>query len=220
MKLLVVEDEPATADFLQQGLSEEGFVVDVARTAGQADEAAGVNVYDGIVMDVMLPGVDGFELCRRWRARGLTAPVVFLSARDRIQDRVRGLELGDDYMVKPFSFEELVARLRARLRQGPHSPPEVLTVGPLRLEPERRRAELEGRPLQLTAREYLLLEYLARRPGQVVSRAALWEKVWESGSEPNSNVVDVYVGYLRSRLGPHRGLLQTVRGAGYRLDAP
>lgn len=219
MKLLIVDDEPATADFLHQGLSEEGFVVDVARTAAQADEAASVNVYDAIVLDVMLPGVDGFELCRRWRERGLTAPVIFLTARDRIQDRVRGLELGEDYLVKPFSFEELVARLRARLRQGGHSAPEVLKVGPLQLEPSRRRAELNGSLLQLTAREYLLLEYLARRPGQVVSRTALWENVWESGAEPNSNVVDVYIGYLRARLGPQRSLLKTVRGAGYCLES-
>lgn len=221
MKLLVVDDELETLAFLKQGLEEEGFVVDTASTAPAADEALAVNRYDAIVLDAMLPGGDGFELCRAWRDQGVEAPIVFLTARDRVSDRVRGLDLGaDDYVVKPFAFEELVARLRAHLRRPAVAPREALEVGPLRLDPSSRQVLLNGRALSLTAREYLILELLCRRAGTIVSRTELWESVWESGLEPNSNVVDVYVGYLRSKLGEHRDLLKTVRGAGYCLVVP
>ncbi|GMU54211.1 MAG: DNA-binding response regulator [Candidatus Xenobia bacterium] len=221
MKLLVVDDELETLAFLKQGLEEEGFVVDTASTAPAADEALAVNRYDAIVLDAMLPGGDGFELCRQWRGQGVEAPIVFLTARDRVSDRVRGLDLGaDDYVVKPFAFEELVARLRAHLRRPAVAPRETLEVGPLRLDPASRQVLLDGRPLSLTAREYLILELLCRRAGRIVSRTELWENVWESGLEPNSNVVDVYVGYLRSKLGAHRDLVKTVRGSGYCLVAP
>ncbi len=221
MKLLVVDDETETLAFLKQGLEEEGFVVDTAATAPAADEALAVNRYDAIVLDVMLPGGDGFELCRRWRHEGFEMPIVFLTARDQVSDRVRGLDLGaDDYVVKPFAFSELVARLRAHLRRPAVALQEAFEVGPLRLDPASRQVVLDGRPLTLTAREYLILEHLCRRAGKVVSRAELWESVWESNLEPNSNVVDVYVGYLRNKLGEHRDLIKTLRGAGYCLVEP
>ena len=222
MKILVVEDEENTARFLQRGLREEGFLVDLAGTGEEADLAVSDQDYDAILLDVMLPGCDGFRLCRSWRERGLNTPILFVTARDALPDRIEGLNLGaDDYLVKPFAFEELLARLRARLRRGEApSLASNLTLGRLLIEPASRRARLDGQEIDLTAREYLLLECLARRADQVVSRAQLWEQAWETGSEPVSNVVDVYIGYLRHKLGTARGMLQTVRGAGYRLSAP
>ena len=222
MKILVVDDEENTARFLQRGLREEGFLVDLAGTGEEADLAVSDQDYDAILLDVMLPGCDGFSLCRRWRERGLNTPILFVTARDALPDRIEGLNLGaDDYLIKPFAFEELLARLRARLRRGEvASLPSNIALGRLLIEPASRRARLDGQELDLTAREYLLLECLARRADQVVSRAQLWEQAWETGSEPVSNVVDVYIGYLRQKLGTARGMLQTVRGAGYRLSAP
>lgn len=219
MKILVVEDEAPTAAFLRKGLSEEGFVVDTAADAASADEAVSVNEYDAILLDVMLPGGNGFDLCQAWRRRGIGAPIVFLTARDEVQDRVRGLQQGgDDYLVKPFAFEELLARLHACLRRATVPPRlEPYACGDLTLDPATREVRLHGAPLELTAREYLLLEHLIRNAGRVVSRTELWEHVWESGAEPQSNVVDVYIGYLRHRLKDARHLLRTVRGAGYVL---
>ncbi len=221
MKILVVEDEEPTAAFLRRGLSEEGFAVDVADTGPSADEAVAVNEYDAILLDVMLPGEDGYSLCRRWRADGLTVAILFLTARDEISDRVCGLELGgDDYLVKPFSFDELVARLRALLRRSrlPLSPA-ILSLGSLCIDTNRRRVTRDGVPLPLTAREYGLIEYLARNAGKVVSRTELWEHVWESGAAPDSNVVDVYIRYLRNELGRDPDVIETVRGAGFVLNA-
>lgn len=220
MKVLVVEDEVPTASFLRRGLSEEGFAVDVVAEAEGADEAVSVNEYDVIVLDVMLPGGNGFELCRRWRARGVRTPILFLTARDDVSARVRGLTLGgDDYLIKPFAFAELLARLHALLRRGPLVPgaPEV-RAGELTLAPSRRQATCAGQAMALTTREYQVLEYLVRHAGAVVTRTALWEHVWESGSVPDSNVVDVYVGYLRRKLGRHANMIETVRGVGYRLN--
>jgi two-component system copper resistance phosphate regulon response regulator CusR len=222
MKILVVEDEAPTAAFLKRGLGEEGFAVDVARDAAQADDAIRVYDYDVVLLDVMLPGSDGFALCRRWRDHGLTAPILFLTARDDVADRVRGLDAGgDDYLVKPFAFAELLARVRALLRR-PHGgsiAPE-LTIGDLVIDTNRRRVTRAGTAVALTTREYQLLEFLARNAGKVVTRTALWEHVWESGSEPDSNVVDVYVRYLRNKLGREPDLIRTVRGGGYVLEAP
>lgn len=219
MKILVVEDEAPTAAFLRKGLAEEGFVVDTAADAAAADEAVSVNEYDAILLDVMLPGGNGFDLCESWRRRRIQTPILFLTARDEVQDRVRGLQQGgDDYLVKPFAFEELLARLHACLRRSAVPPRlEPYACGGLTLDPETREVRLHGEPLELTAREYLLLEHLIRNTGRVVSRSELWEHVWESGAEPQSNVVDVYVGYLRQRLKDARHLLRTVRGAGYVL---
>lgn len=167
----------------------------------------------------MLPGSDGFQLCRRWRERDIHVPILFVTARDALADRIEGLNLGaDDYLIKPFAFEELLARLRARLRRGDApSPSQCIRVGRVALEPASRRVRVDGDEVELTAREYLLLECMVRRADQIVTRAQLWEQAWETGSEPVSNVVDVYIGYLRQKLGTARGQLQTVRGAGYRL---
>ena len=219
MKLLVVEDEVPAAAFLRRGFSEEGFAVDVAADAESADEAVAVNEYDAIVLDVMLPGGDGFSLCRSWREQGLTTPILFLTARDEIADRVQGLTLGaDDYLVKPFAFAELLARVRALLRRG-RTPPAAaeLRVADVVIDTVRRRVTRAGRPVPLTQREYQLLEYLARHAGQSVTRTALWEHVWESGSGPDSNVVDVYVRHLRDKLGRAPEIIETVRGVGYAL---
>lgn len=222
MKILVVEDEENTARFLQRGLREEGFVVDLAFSGDQADLAVSDQEYDAILLDVMLPGSDGFQLCRRWRERGVHTPILFVTARDALMDRIEGFNLGaDDYLIKPFAFEELLARLRARLRRSDAPPAaESIHLGRLALEPGSRRARVDGQEIELTAREYLLLECLVRRADQVVTRAQLWEQAWETGSEPVSNVVDVYIGYLRQKLGTARSQLQTVRGAGYRLSGP
>lgn len=219
MKVLVVEDEEVTAAFLRRGLTEEGFAVDVAETGPAADEAVSVNEYDVILLDVMLPGEDGFSLCRRWRASGITVAILFLTARDEIADRVQGLGLGgDDYLVKPFAFDELVARVRALLRRShqPFTPP-IIILGSISIDTNRRQATRDGIPIALTAREYHLMEYLARNAGRVVTRAELWDHVWESGSEPDSNVVDVYIRYLRNKLGRDLEAIETVRGGGYLL---
>lgn len=220
MKLLVVEDEEPTTAFLRRGLAEEGFAVDVAADANSADLAVHVNDYDGILLDLMLPGGDGFSLCRKWRSDGITAPILMLTARDDIQDRVQGLDLGaDDYLVKPFAFEELLARVRALLRRrSAVVESTVLAVADLKIDTLRRRVTRGERTIPLTAREYQMLEYFIRHRGEVVSRTQLWEHVWESDRVPDSNVVDVYVRYLRNKLGRQPDLIQTVRGAGYILD--
>lgn len=222
MKILVVEDEKPTAAFLQRGLGEEGFAIDVAMDAKSADEAVGVYDYDAIVLDVMLPGGDGVHLCQKWRAAGLTTPILFLTARDDIADRVRGLEGGgDDYLVKPFAFAELLARIRALLRRGRTAPlPVELRVGDLVIDTSRRQVTRRGEVLELTMREYQLLEYFARHAGEVVTRTNLWEHVWDSHSVPDSNVVDVYVRYLRNKLGRDPDLIRTIRGGGYVLEIP
>ena len=221
MKILVVEDEPPTAAFLKRGLTEEGYAVDVAANAAAADQAVEVYDYDVIVLDVMLPGADGFTLCRRWRRQGVTAPILFLTARDDVADRVTGLDAGgDDYLPKPFAFAELLARVRALLRR-PHAgaiASSEIRIGDLVIDISRRHVTRGGAPVPLTTREYQLLEYLARNAGRVVTRTALWEHVWESGAEPDSNVVDVYVRYLRNKLGRNPDLIRTVRGGGYVLE--
>lgn len=223
VKVLVVEDERTLREALLRGLAEEGFAVDVAQDGAEADLLARVNEYDAVVLDVMLPVTSGFSLCQSWRADGIDVPILFLTARDAVGDRVQGLDLGaDDYLVKPFAFDELLARVRALLRRtSAGSPAPVLRIADLEIDHARRQARRGGRELPLTAREFQLLEYLAHRRGQVVTRTALWEHVWESGREPDSNVVDVYVGYLRNKLGREPDLIETVRGAGYVLrDAP
>ena len=222
MKILVVEDEVPTAAALKRGLGEEGFAVDVAADAPTADEAVRVYEYDAIILDVRLPGGHGFTLCRQWREMGLTTPILFLTACDDIADRVRGLDLGgDDYLVKPFAFEELLARVRALVRRGPAAQPSPeLRVGDLVIDTTRRRVTRAGRIVPLTAREYQILEFLARNAGRVVTRTVLWEHVWESDTVPDSNVVDVYIRYLRNKLRRDPDLIRTVRGGGYVLEAP
>ena len=222
VKILVVEDESPTATAWKRGLGEEGFAVDVAADAPAAVEAVAVYDYDLIILDVRLPGGDGFTLCRRWREAGVTTPILFLTACDDIADRVRGLDLGgDDYLNKPFAFAEMLARVRALVRRGPAAQPSPeLCVADLVIDTARRRVTRGGRIVPLTAREYQMLEFLARNAGRIVTRTALWEHVWESGAEPDSNVVDVYVRYLRNKLQRDPDLIRTVRGGGYVLEAP
>jgi len=219
MKLLIVEDEAPAAAYLRRGLSEEGYAVDVAADAAQARRAAALFEYDAILLDVMLPGGDGFSLCRRWREAGLTTPVLFLTARDAVSDRVQGLDTGgDDYLIKPFAFDELLARVRVLVRrQSAPGRGAVLRVGELVVETHTQRVTRGGRDVPLTAREYQILEYLVYHTDKLVTRFALWEHVWESGSEPDSNVVDVYMRYLRNKLGRDPDLIETVRGRGYVL---
>jgi two-component system copper resistance phosphate regulon response regulator CusR len=216
MKLLIVEDEGPASAFLRRGFSEEGFAVDVAGDVAAAEQAVAVYDYDAIVLDVMLPGGDGFALCRRWRQAGMTTPIIFLTARDDIADRVHGLELGaDDYLVKPFAFAELLARVRALLRRRTPPAPAEIRIRDVVIDTARRRVTRGGRPVPLTQREYQLLEHLARHAGLTVTRTALWEHVWDSASIPDSNVVDVYVRRLRDKLGRDPEIIETVRGAGY-----
>ena len=220
MRVLVVEDEVKMARLLERGLEEEGYAVDVATTGAEAVWAATENPYDVVILDVMLPDVDGFEVCRRLRADGRWAPILMLTAREAVSDRVAGLDAGaDDYLAKPFSFNELFARLRALLRRGAEERPTILRVGDLTLDPATREVRRAGRPVVLTAKEFALLEFFMRRPGQVLGRTRLTEHVWDFGYDGDSNVVDVYVGYLRRKIdrpfGRHS--METVRGAGYRL---
>jgi two-component system OmpR family response regulator len=221
MRILVVEDEPKMAGLLLRGLMEESYAVDVASTGSDAIWAGTENPYDAIVLDVMLPDVDGFEVCRQLRANGRWAPVLMLTARDGVPDRVAGLDAGaDDYLVKPFSFTELLARMRALIRRGAAERPTVLQVDDLVLDPASRRVTRGDTPIELTAKEFALLEFLMRRPGEVLSRSLILEHVWDFGYDGTSNVVSVYVRYLREKIdrpfGRHS--IQTVRGSGYRLQ--
>jgi two-component system, OmpR family, response regulator len=192
--------------------------VDVAMTGEEAVIRATATDYDVILLDVMLPGHDGFEVCRRLRARDVWSPTLMLTALDAVSDRVRGLDSGaDDYLAKPFSFEELLARIRALIRRGASPRPAVLTVGELRLDPAARRAWRGDMELSLTPREFAMLELFMRHPGEALSRFELLEHVWDASYENRSNVIEVYVGYLREKL--DREAIQTVRGVGYRLRA-
>ena len=220
MRVLVVEDEPRIADVLRRGLTEDGCAVDVAGTAEDGEWYAAENPYDAIVLDVGLPGQDGFELLAALRAAGHWAPVIMLTARDAVPDRVRGLDLGaDDYLTKPFAFAELLARLRATARRGRAARPVVLRCGDLVLDPARRHVRRGGTAIDLTAKEFAILECFMRRPDQVLSRTQLIAQVWDFGFSADSNVVDVYVASLRRKIDRPFGTssLETVRGAGYRL---
>jgi two-component system, OmpR family, response regulator len=220
MRILVVEDELKMAALLRRGLSEEGYAVDVARTGDDGVWMAQAAEYDAIVLDLMLPGLDGVSVCRRWRENGVWAPVLMLTARDGVEDRVAGLDAGaDDYLPKPFSFAELLARLRALARRGTPERPLVLEVGDLRLDPASRRAWRGEVEIRLSAKEFALLETFMRRPGDVLSRLQLLDHAWDYAYENRSNVVDVYVRYLREKVDRpfDRHSLETVRGTGYRL---
>ena len=222
MRVLVVEDEPKMAGLVKRGLEEEGIAVDVADRGEDAVWMAGSTEYDAVVLDVMLPGLDGFEVCRRLRADDVWTPVLMLTARDAVEDRVTGLDGGaDDYLVKPFSFEELLARLRALARRGAAERPAVLEAGELRLEPATRRVTRGSVEISLSQKEFALLETLMLRPGKVLSRLQLLEHAWDSTYENRSNVVDVYVRYLREKIDRPFGAdtIETVRGVGYRLRA-
>ena len=225
MRILVVEDELKMAAVLRRGLVEEGHAVDVARTGDDGLWMAQAVDYDAIVLDLMLPGLDGVEVCRRWRENAVWAPVLMLTARDATDDRVAGLDAGaDDYLAKPFSFAELLARLRALVRRGTPQRPQVLEVDDLRLDPATRRVWRGAAEIDLSSKEFALLETFMRRPGDVLSRLQLIEHAWDYAYENRSNVVDVYVRYLREKVDRPFGRtsIETVRGAGYRLrrDGP
>ena len=216
MRVLIVEDDLRMASLVRRGLTGEGLAADVAPNGEDALWMAQAHQYDAIVLDVMLPGLNGFETCRRLRGSGIWAPVLMLTARDAVEDRVAGLDSGaDDYLVKPFAFAELLARLRALARRGEGERPAVLAVGELRLDPATREVSRDGAAVGLSAKEFALLECFMRRPGEVLSRLHLLEHAWDFAYENRSNVVDVYIRRLRRKLG--EGVLETVRGAGYRL---
>jgi two-component system OmpR family response regulator len=220
MRVLVVEDDLKMAALVGRGLREESAIADLAASGEDALWMAATSDYDAIVLDVGLPGIDGFETCRRLRGDGVWTPVLLLTARDGVEDRIAGLDGGaDDYLCKPFSFDELAARLRAIARRGPISRPAVLAVGGLRLDPVSRRAFRGQTELDLSTRELAVLETFMRRPGEALSRLHLYEHAWDHALDSRSNVVDVYVRYVREKIDRPFGLqsIETVRGHGYRL---
>lgn len=222
MRILVVEDEVKIARAIRRGLEHEGYATDVVTTGEEAILQATEHDYDVVVLDVRIPAPDGFAVCRQMRARNRWAPVLMLTARDSVEDRIRGLDAGaDDYMVKPFSFGELLARLRALLRRAPAERPATLRVGDVALDPAAHSVTRAGRPVELSAREFALLEFLMRHAGQILTRTVMLEHVWDYRYDGDSNVVDVYIGYLRRKLEQPFGapMIRTVRGVGYILDA-
>jgi two-component system, OmpR family, response regulator len=220
MRVLIVEDDVPMAAALRRGLRAEGIVADVAIRGEDALWMAAATEFDGVVLDVMLPGIDGFETCRRLRQDGVWAPIIMLTARDAVEDRVQGLDQGaDDYLTKPFSLAELLARLRALARRGAVERPSMLEVGDLRLNPATRQVWRGDEEIHLSAKEFVLLEAFMRRPGEVLSQFQLLEHAWDYEYENRSNVVEVYVRYLREKVDRPFGVrsIETVRGAGYRL---
>lgn len=222
MRVLVVEDEPGIVEFVRQGLSEAGYAVDAASDGEEGLDYALVAEYDVMVIDIMLPKMDGLRLLRELRNRGIKTPVLLLTARDGVEDRVTGLDAGaDDYLIKPFAFSELLARLRALLRRPPLQTGTVLRVGDLAMDVARHEVERAGQRIELSPREFELLEFLMRHPDQALSRTQIAEHVWNFDFYSESNVVDVYIGYLRRKIDRRFAypLLHTVRGVGYRLSA-
>lgn len=216
MRVLIVEDERKLAELLARGLREEGHAVDLAGRGEDAVWMAQAAPFDVIVLDVMLPGIDGFAVCRRLREADVWSPVLMLTARDAVEDRVEGLDAGaDDYLSKPFAFDELLARLRALVRRAPRERPTTLAVAGLRLDPSSRRVWSGEVEIALSAKEFALLELFMRNPGAVLSRDQLLDGAWDMSFERRSNVIDVYVRYLRNKIGRDR--IETVRGMGYRL---
>ncbi len=221
MRILIVEDQIKTCDYLRQGLTENGFVADVARNGLDGQHLALTGEYDIVVLDVVLPGVDGWQVLSEMRRQGKQTPVLFLTARDKVEDRVRGLELGaDDYLVKPFAFSELLARVRALTRRGGMHEPETLRVADLEVDLLRRRATRAGRRVALTAKEFTLLVLLMRRRGEVLSRTLIAEQVWDMNFDSDTNIVEVAVRRLRAKVDDPfaRRLIHTIRGMGYVLE--
>ncbi len=222
MRLLLVEDERQTAEMLARGLREQTYAVDVAEDGMVALEKAAVNHYDLILLDVLLPGVDGFALCRRWRAQRLTVPILMVTALDQVADKIQGLDEGaDDYLGKPFDFDELLARIRALLRRGPKLADPVIQIADLTIDTRTRRVHRGTRPIDLTAKEFAMLECLARDAGKVMGREEISERVWDEGYDAFSNLIEVYIQRLRKKIdGPgQRALIQTRRGEGYYIAA-
>jgi DNA-binding response OmpR family regulator len=220
MRILIAEDNPKLARFMEQGLAESAFAVDVARDGSEALERLALNPYDLLILDLGLPAVDGMEVCRRMRAEGSRVLVLMLTARDATADRIAGLDAGaDDYLTKPFAFGELLARVRALLRRGAVTAAATLQVGDLHVDTVSQRATRDGRDLELTTKEFALLEYFARNAGRVIGRADISEHVWNETFDPVSNLIEVYVQRLRRKLGPP-AMLRTRRGAGYVLLPP
>jgi two-component system, OmpR family, response regulator len=220
MRILIVDDEPKLARLLARGLAEEGHAADVAATGEEALWMASAAPYDAIVLDVMLPGLDGFAVCTALRDRNVWTPVLMLTARDAVEDRIQGLDTGaDDYLLKPFAFSELLARLRALVRRGHVERPTQLAAGDLRLDPAARRVWRGKIEIELSAKEFTLLELFLRHPGEALSRVQLLDGAWDMAFESRSNVIDVYVRYLREKVDRPFGrcALETVRGVGYRL---
>lgn len=223
MRVLIVEDQPKLAALLGRGLREEGHAADVAGRGEDALWMAGAASYDVIVLDIMLPGIDGIETCRELRRLGVWSPVLMLTARDGVDDRVRGLDSGaDDYLTKPFAFDELVARLRALTRRAPAERPVVVELGDLRLDPAAHRVWRNGAEIALSAKEFAILELLMRNQGSALTRNQLLEGAWDMAYERRSNIVDVYIRNLREKIDRPFGTesIETVRGVGYRLRAP
>jgi len=223
MRILVVEDEQKLAEVLGRGLEEHGYAVDVAHDGEVGLQMAELEPYDLLILDVMLPGLDGYTLCRRLRAGRRNVPVLMLTARDAVDDRVTGLDSGaDDYLVKPFAFRKLLARVRALLRRDGLSRDPILRVADIELDTVTHEVRRGGQPVQLTSKEYAILEYFVRNPNRVLTRTQIAEHIWDYNFVAMSNVVDAYVGYLRRKLGDHREPqpLHTIRGTGYQLKAP
>ncbi len=223
MRILIVEDEPKTGDYLRQGLQEAGFGVDLARNGPDGLHLALTGAPDLLILDVMLPDLDGWQVLQTLRAAGREMPVLFLTARDQVEDRVRGLELGaDDYLVKPFAFSELLARVRTLLRRGKAKEPEILRAADLELDPLKRRATRAGQRIDLTAKEFALLELLLRRQGEVLPRSLIASQVWDMNFDSDTNVIEVAVRRLRAKMDDpfDPKLIRTVRGMGYVLEVP
>jgi two-component system OmpR family response regulator len=223
MRLLVVEDEADVARFLRRGLMEEAYAVDVVEDGEAALEAAAINPYDGIVLDLIIPGPNGVEVCRQIRESGSHVPILILTARGSVDEKIAGLDAGaDDYLSKPFEFGELLARLRALLRRGSVTADPVISTGALEIDTRSHRVVIEGHPVTLTTKEYSVLEYLARNAGRIVTREEISEHVWGQDFDPFSNLIEVYINRLRRNIEKVSALrfIQTVRGSGYMLEAP
>lgn len=221
MRILIVEDDKKVGRFLQRGLEEEHYAVDLVRSGNDGLHYASITEYDVIILDIMLPGMDGVTVCRELREKSVLTPIIMLTARDSIEDKIDGLSKGaDDYLTKPFSFEELLARIRALMRRNQDYKTGTLTAGELELDPFKRQVTLQGKPVELTGKEYSMLEYLLRNKGRVLSPAKIIEHVWSMADVGDRNILNVYINRLREKIDRAAGqsLIHTVRGYGYKID--